>query len=239
MKKLISFVMTLVLMSLIVANCAPALPASGTTLTLIVSYDQNAMFSIYDVDIYLDDLYIDTILQGKKMAYTISDVSTNTPHTLYFYKSTDHDMHDADRHMLRFELNGTSEINCNIEAHWYGVVINSHSQTGESTSHAPAYGTSTFAFKITNESNLMMATYPIEVYIDDMKITTVSNGYSNSDTLELENGKHTLYFYKQGGHSICSPLNIVISGDTRFSCHLKAHMNYIEIKDINTNASVQ
>ena len=239
MKKLGALMMALALTALSLATCLPAMAAGGATLVLNVSYDKNLQFSIYDADIYVDDLFVGTILQGEDKSYEITDLSIGTAHTICFYKTTDHSLHGGTTNQLEFTLDGDSEISCTIHAHWYGVLLTDHSQSGAESSGLPTADACTFSYRIDYEPNLAMAKYPIEMYIDDGLIATLSNGCEGSGSMQLSGGAHTLTFYKQGGHSISESIEFSLTGDASFECSLKSHMSYIEVKGLSTNATLK
>lgn len=238
MKKAVTSVLNLILALFWLANCAPALAAQQATLVLDIGYRANLRFSIYDADIYLDDTYVGTILQGEHSQFTIDDVETGVKHTLSFYKSLDHSLENG-QNQYSFTLEGDSRISCSIHAHWYGLRIEDPSMTGAQPEEAVSSGLSAFKYRVRYESNLYFATYDIEMYIDDELVDTLSNGYTESGEVEIANGEHTVSFYKRGAHSIVNSVDISVSEDTVFECSLKSHQNYIDVKNLSTNAYVQ
>ena len=87
-----------------------------------------------------------------------------------------------------------------------------------------------------NSQNIMFARYDINVYLDDQKIGTISNGDRFSNTVETTIGYHTLTLAEDSVNE--TEEKIAIEGESTVSCIDKAHTDYIEIEDLSVNPGI-
>ena len=82
--------------------------------------------------------------------------------------------------------------------------------------------------------NIIMAKYNIDIYIDDDKMGTYSNGTGDHLTGTMEAGSHTLKCVKSGDSSVSGELTFRVSEDGQvFAFGIIAHTDYIEINKIS------
>ena len=97
----------------------PEIQADGDLrLQLHVEFRKNAVFSTYDVDMYLDDLFIATLPHGKDFDGVLR--VSEGKHLLVFYKSGG----KTQRGAAAFTVEGDTQYSCKIEATRNGVEVN-------------------------------------------------------------------------------------------------------------------
>lgn len=89
----------------------------NVNLQVQVNFKKNAFFSQYDVDMYLDDVYIATLPHGKNYEGTLK--VSKGKHVLVFYRSGG----KSDRGAVSFSVDGDGLFSCKIEATRNGVDI--------------------------------------------------------------------------------------------------------------------
>lgn len=94
----------------------------------------------------------------------------------------------------------------------------------------------TLAVDVVYESNIVMAKYSIDVYLDGEKIGNVENGNEFLHSTSTMTGSHTLKFEKRGDSSIMSFYKFDVVGDSTVLCSLKSHTDEIEIRSQEVKA---
>ena len=86
-------------------------------------------------------------------------------------------------------------------------------------------------FDLSFDENLFLATYDIDVYLDDQKIDTIPHGKSFTYLTKLKEGDHAAVFYKATDNSVYSEKKINISTDSTLSGRLHSNSKDIELND--------
>lgn len=81
------------------------------------------------------------------------------------------------------------------------------------------------------ESNIVMAKYDINVYLDGEQITTIENGDEYFEVFSVEIGTHQLLFEDDDDSDIVSDYTFDVDHACTVSCSLKSHLDEIEIKN--------
>ena len=89
----------------------PAAADGESMLSMSVNFDENLFFSKYDAEVYLDGVYIATILHGQ--AYSGSVAVADGAHTLTFYRVGHHTIFGSEQ----FLVDGDTSFQCTIHAY--------------------------------------------------------------------------------------------------------------------------
>lgn len=115
MKRALSFICVVALLMSII--CFSAALAEGATVTMNVKFDENMLFSRYDVDLYLDSSMIKTFKHGQN--FSVSFDASEGSHTIWFY---DHDDR-SNSGSIPITVNSDMSITCRIHCWNYQVEI--------------------------------------------------------------------------------------------------------------------
>ncbi len=212
----------------------------------VVSFAQNAFFSLYDVDMYLDGEYIANLTQGK-IKYIDVDNITKGKHEIVFYKSNGKSVNGS----FTATITHNSVIKCKLHAYnnyvdvddmeMYGLYSNGEllqASMSPLTAMSPNESPYSLNYEISFVENAHFSKYDVDMYVDDQYVTTLVQGYKTDDTYSLPfGGTHTITFYKAGGHSVYGAVQIyVVKESTYFKCRINATSSEIGISNITTNA---
>ena len=212
----------------------------------VVSFAQNAFFSLYDVDMYLDGKYIANLTQGK-IKYIDVDNITKGKHEIVFYKSNGKSVNGS----FTATITHNSVIKCKLHAYnnyvdvddmeMYGLYSNGEllqASMSPLTAMSPNESPYSLNYEISFVENAYFSKYDVDMYVDDQYVTTLVQGYKTNDTYSLPfGGTHTITFYKAGGHSVYGAVQIyVVKESTYFKCRINATSSEIGISNITTNA---
>ena len=89
------------------------------------------------------------------------------------------------------------------------------------------------------EENLMFSTYDVELWVDDLLITTIPHGKTYTGVLSLENGKHKVAFYESGSKTVKGSAAFVVEGDSVFRCDIACKFDRIQISNIESYTEKQ
>ena len=96
-----------------------------------------------------------------------------------------------------------------------------------------------FYFDLTFDSNLFLATYDIDVYLDGTMIDTIPHGKNFTFLTKLKEGDHEIVFYKNTNHDVKSSKNINITADSTLTGRLHSNNNDIELNDFVVKNSIE
>ncbi len=100
----------------------------------------------------------------------------------------------------------------------------------------PAKEKCKLSIHINSESNLALAKYSINVYLDDDKLGNIDNGEELLDSKTVKTGTHTLKFEKRGDSSFNKTYTFSVFDDSTVYCSLKSHTYEIEVRDAKVSA---
>ena len=83
---------------------------------------------------------------------------------------------------------------------------------------------------IKSDSNFINR-YDMEIYLDNTKIETISDGEVYQKLIKVEEGTHVINVNKVGDSSVFTEKTIDIYEDSTFKCRIKHKKNKIELKD--------
>ena len=83
--------------------------------------------------------------------------------------------------------------------------------------------------------NLIFNLYDVEVYLDDNKIETISNGDDYTHLIDdVKEGKHTISFVSTDDSDIKGTYDFELTGDMTFQCTIESGDDSVDISDVNT-----
>ncbi|MBR2520983.1 MAG: hypothetical protein IKE62_02220, partial [Oscillospiraceae bacterium] len=85
--------------------------------------------------------------------------------------------------------------------------------------------------EISFEKNLLFAKYDVEVYVDDTEIGTVEHGKNLTHLATVDEGAHTIIFYKATDNSVKATKEIKVVEDTTYKFLLHSNKSSIDIKE--------
>ncbi len=91
---------------------------------------------------------------------------------------------------------------------------------------------------VKSDDNWILSTYDMDIFIDDEKVGTVSNGAELYINLLLEKGNHTLLVCKSGDNSLKSTATISLNNDMTFSCSVSHGSDSVKIYSDKTLQNV-
>ena len=89
------------------------------------------------------------------------------------------------------------------------------------------------------DSNMFLARYDLDVYLDDLKIGTIPHGEGFTKLNRVKEGNHTIEFRNSSNDSIKSTKQFIVSNDSTFKAQLHTNDNNIEINKAETIASIE
>ncbi len=147
--------------------------------------------------------------------------------------------------MRKLEAHGFSNVSTNVESSQYDnvIVIEQNPKAGSKVSKdtlielvcVPAFN---LYIDVKSDDNLFLSTYDIDVYIDNDKIGTVSDGKELYTSLLLGEGSHTLLVCKSEDDSLQSKATISLNCDSTFSCSVSHGSKAVKIYSEKTIPNV-
>ena len=231
------------------SNCGAKKPdsdgaggAEGGTcrLSLSIAFEENLMFSTYDVSMLIDGTVIATMPHGQGYSGTV-DLEPGR-HTLEFQRSGKASVNGV----YTFNLHGDASLSCEIHAKNNQVKITDAkieekavSGAGDETDGrmaAPAdqtvirvNGDIRLDLSVEFEENLMFSTYDVQLFVDDELVATLPHGEDYAAVLGVSEGLHILKFQKVGKASVKGVSQISVSEDTSFSCKIQAKNSEVKV----------
>ena len=83
------------------------------------------------------------------------------------------------------------------------------------------------------EQNLFMATYDIEIYLDDESIGVIEHGKAFTKQIDVEKGRHNFVFYKETDNSVSATKIFDVEQDCTVKCTLHSNTSSIDVKKFN------
>lgn len=235
------------------SNCGAkreeAVPQDGglCSLTLYVDFEENMVFSTYDVKMFLDDDLIAVLNHGKDYHGTVETAPGK--HVLKFTKDGDSSVNGT----WSFTLTRDGVLSVEIHAKRDQVKL-----TGASLEQAPAApafsgsytvsededdrmiaeaeypvqyinGSIEVDLSVSFEKNAYFSTYDVQLYCDGVLVATLPHGENFNGTLGVSSGVHVLTFQKDGDASIRGISQFSAEEDTSFSCNIEAKYNKVKV----------
>ncbi len=88
------------------------------------------------------------------------------------------------------------------------------------------------------EENLFLATYDVEVYIDDIGIGTIKHGKNLTYLTSVKEGPHTVIFYKATDNGVSSKKQIKVLDDTTYRFLIHSNRSSIDIKEYEESSGI-
>lgn len=92
---------------------------------------------------------------------------------------------------------------------------------------------------LTFDSNLVMARYGLDMYIDDEMICNIPHGTAYDNLIRLKEGDHSITFYKDKDNNVFATKNFKLDADYTINANLHTNDKDIEINDYNYIAGVK
>ena len=112
-----------------------------------------------------------------------------------------------------------------------GFTLGGRSRTAnKQTTEAPAPTVYNVYLDFDFEQNLFMATYDIEIYLDDKYVGVIEHGKAFTKQIEAEPGQHSFVFYKETDNSVSATKKCDITQDCTVRCTLHSNTGSIDVK---------
>ncbi len=193
---------------------------------LKIHFDRNLLIT-YDVDLYLDNVFIVTLEHGTDYTATMNLASGT--HKLDFYAHEE----NAIRGGTSFDVNENISVDCYIKARTLEIDVEQLNVKGSSDQALRSFSTEpSLTLDIKCEKNAAFSKYDVEVYIDREYITTIPHGKTINQTVLLEPGNHRIVFYSAKDSSVSGSTNVSVTGATTFRCEIHCKKGKINIDSI-------
>ncbi len=200
--------------------------------TIHIDFDENAMFSTYAVEMYIDDTFIVKMDHGKNYDGEL-EVAPGE-HNVLFCKAGSTKVTGT----CSFEITEPSAFSCNIHANNDKVTISKVKLVAsEGPTVIEVNGRTELDLTIDFRRNAAFSTYDVDLFCDDVFITTMPHGEGFHGVLLVSEGIHTLKFNEHGNSSKNGKAEFSVNGKTSFSCHIEATRNGVIISDKRLNDS--
>ncbi len=112
-----------------------------------------------------------------------------------------------------------------------GFTSGGRSRTADKpTTEAPAPTVYSVYLDFDFEQNLFMATYDIEIYLDEKNVGVIEHGKAFTKQIEAEAGQHTFVFYKETDNSVSATKKFEVKEDCTVRCTLHSNTGSIDVK---------
>ena len=101
---------------------------------------------------------------------------------------------------------------------------------GKQETEAPAPTTYSVYLDFDFEQNLFLATYNIEIYLDEAYVGVIEHGKAFTKQIEAEAGQHSFVFYKETDNSLSATKKFEVKEDCTVRCTLHSNTNSIDVK---------
>lgn len=224
------------------SNCGQKRPGAETgnsesddkiRLDLSILFEKNAVFSTYDVKLFIDDEWITTMRHGVDYSGTVS--VTPGKHIILFRE--DGSSYPSEGSTV-INISEPSLYKCKIEATFNAVQISGERLSSIDNNRAAKNDSSGIMVDgdlkldvyVEFRKNAMFSTYDVDLYCDDVFIATLPHGKDFSNTLLLSKGSHVLTFYKSGSKKVRGSSKFVMEKDASFSCKIEAEHNKVDVR---------
>ncbi|MBR4360448.1 MAG: hypothetical protein IKP32_07515 [Clostridia bacterium] len=199
-------------------------------ITIHIDFDENAMFSTYDVEMYVDEKLIVKMAHGKNYDGTM-DLSPGD-HIVQFFKAGSTKVTGS----CSFEITEPSAFSCNIHANSDKVTVRKVKVTvSEGPTIIYVNGQTELELTIDFRRNAAFSTYDVDLYCDDVFISTLPHGEGFHGILNVSEGIHTITFFEHGNKEKSGNSEFSVNGNTVFSCHIEATKNGIVVTEEKLN----
>ena len=210
--------------------------------------DSNLIFNKYDMNIYLDDKEIGTIANGEEFQKLL--VVKEGQHILSVKKKGDEKVFESQyidvyenttlngnlKHKkTKIEIkdmetvsgiSGDVSLAENLNEKILSEVSSETTEDGDESERSEYY----FYMDIKSYANIFNR-YDMEIYLDNSKMETISDGESYQKLIKIEEGSHVISVKKVGDLSVFAEKTIDIYEDSTFQCCIKHKEDKIELKD--------
>lgn len=210
-------------------------------LELSVSFEKNALFSKYDVLVYLDNDLIAHIPHGTD--YTGSHSIQSGIHILTFKKEDDSSVDGS----YPFTVSSDLLLSCSIQSKRDKIDIMDPliSTKGEPDGSnlfswldktpvdrvVEINGKLQLNLLVFFEKNNYFSKYNTQVFCDDVLLTTLANGEDYNAVLGISPGVHIISFVNEGNSSVKGISQINVTSDMFYSCNIENKLLGIEITE--------
>lgn len=226
------------------SNCGAKRGESGATrnaatgdqirLDLEIAFEKNAIFSTYDVKVFIDDELITTMRHGIDYAGTV--YVEPGKHIIKFQE--DGSSYPSDGSTV---INVTEPLLYKCEIHAKSSTIQISGERSETISASRAAPGQNDAVKIDGNlklevsiefrKNAIFSQYDVDMYCDDEFVATLPHGKNYSNTLLVSKGPHMIVFYKSGNKSVRGTCSFKVDKDASFSCKIEATSFEVEVRN--------
>ena len=168
------------------------------SLTLNLTSDSNALFSKYDLDIYVDNEKLTTIMNGETYSNTIK--LSEGQHIIKAKNADNGSYYDTKTININCDTEFTASIaHESTKVYFHSDRIEYKRAEDNNTNMSTPY---VLKLKLHSDVNLLFSTYGIEVVFDGEKITTIKNGEDYLNSIQVSEGKHELVVRSAENHSL-------------------------------------
>ncbi len=202
-------------------------------LDLEIAFEKNAVFSTYDVKLFVDDEWVTTIRHGND--YSGSVYVTPGKHAILFEEDSSN--YPAKGSTV-LTVSESTLYKCEIHATVSAIEI-----TGERTEivtgkESPVNddesvridGDLKLQVNIEFKKNAMFSQYDVDMYCDDTFVASLPHGKNYEGTLLVSKGKHMISFYKSGSREVGGTCSFTVDKDAYFSCRIESEKKKIDIQ---------
>lgn len=203
-------------------------------LDLSIAFEKNAYFSTYDVELFVDDEQITVMRHGVDFAGTVYVAPGK--HVILFRESGSS---YPSKGTAVINIDGASRYECTIHAKMTEVQISGErtvliTDEQESPDEKPVIwvnGDLRLQVKVEFKKNGVFSQYDVDMYLDDVLVTTLAHGKDFEGTLLVSQGTHIITFCKAGNTDIQGTAGFRVDKDAFFSCRIEAERNKVTIKN--------
>ncbi|MBO2517284.1 MAG: hypothetical protein CW338_08455 [Clostridiales bacterium] len=203
-------------------------------LDLSIAFEKNTYFATYDVDLFVDDVQITVMRHGVDFAGTI--YVTPGKHVIRFRESG---VPYSSQGATVINMSEPSRYECTIQTEVFKVKISSErtviiTDDQENPDGKPVFrlnGDLMLKVKLEFKKNGIFSRYDVDMYLDDMLVTTLAHGKNFEGTLLVSQGTHIITFCKAGDTDIQGTISFKVDKDAFFSCRIEAEWNKVTIKN--------
>ena len=212
-------------------------------LKLKVAFEGDDMSDQRSIDVFVDDDNFGNVVQGNVFEKDI-DLEEGS-HLITFYKSENYDIYRS----TEINMDSDKAFSCSVESHEEDLEIKD--QLEEQISKEPFVENineqdkteepveeqspdNDLILTVDYESNLFLNKYDVDIYANDQKIGSVSQGDKFNKTVTLKAGQYSLVFCKKGDKKVYGKASVDMSEGQIYSCSIVAHRKEIEISKVKT-----
>lgn len=96
--------------------------------------------------------------------------------------------------------------------------------------------TNKLTLSIQFDSNVVFSRYNVRLKLDGKQITLMKHGENYLGTQTVTTGGHVITFVKEDNNEVTGRAEVVVEGDTTFSCIIHATRGSVEVKDVKVSS---